>query len=290
MIPGLLDLIVPGSGHFVIGRRRVGLLFLVPPLLLLVVLVVEVVSSGPIGLLEVAVTPGVLPALAVLNVLLALWRIAAGIDTARRRAWTRRSAAVIGVAIVTLVVVPHVVVGVYIASANDFLDSTFTDVADVPEETDPPDEQPHPTRPTSQTRPTSPASSRPTRATRARAAGATSPQARPPRRAHRSRRPRPARPWAAGPARSRSLGASVPWTRPGAVPWGDDGRFDLLLLGSDAGIDRWSRRMDVMLLVEVDVATGKVAMIGLPRNLRERAAPAGGRAQRQRRAAATRAS
>src|SRR5262249_37287140 len=36
---------------------------------------------------------------------------------------------------------------------------------------------------------------------------------------------------------------------------------------SDAGTDRWSRRMDVMLLVEVDVATGKVAMIGLPRNL-----------------------
>jgi polyisoprenyl-teichoic acid--peptidoglycan teichoic acid transferase len=59
----------------------------------------------------------------------------------------------------------------------------------------------------------------------------------------------------------------VPWQRPGAIPWGDDGRFDLLLLGSDAGPDRWSRRMDVMLLVEVDVATGKVAMIGLPRNL-----------------------
>jgi hypothetical protein len=64
-----------------------------------------------------------------------------------------------------------------------------------------------------------------------------------------------------------ALGAAVPWNRPGAVPWGDDGRFDLLLLGSDAGTDRWSRRMDVMLLVEIDVATGKVAMIGLPRNL-----------------------
>jgi hypothetical protein len=64
-----------------------------------------------------------------------------------------------------------------------------------------------------------------------------------------------------------ALGAAVPWNRPGAVPWGDDGRFDLLLLGSDGGIDRWSRRMDVMLLVEIDVATGKVAMIGLPRNL-----------------------
>jgi LCP family protein required for cell wall assembly len=41
----------------------------------------------------------------------------------------------------------------------------------------------------------------------------------------------------------------------------------LLLLGSDAGSDRWSRRMDVMLLVEVDVATGRVAMFGFPRNM-----------------------
>ncbi|NBX58786.1 MAG: LytR family transcriptional regulator, partial [Gammaproteobacteria bacterium] len=55
--------------------------------------------------------------------------------------------------------------------------------------------------------------------------------------------------------------------RPGEIPWGDDGKFDLLLLGSDAGSDRWSRRMDVMLLVEVDVATGRVAMFGFPRNM-----------------------
>jgi LCP family protein required for cell wall assembly len=67
----------------------------------------------------------------------------------------------------------------------------------------------------------------------------------------------------------------VPWQRPGAVPWGGDGRFDLLLLGSDAGPDRWSRRMDVMLLVEVDVASGKVAMIGLPRNLTNAPYPPG---------------
>jgi LCP family protein required for cell wall assembly len=59
----------------------------------------------------------------------------------------------------------------------------------------------------------------------------------------------------------------VPWQRPGAVPWGDDGKFDLLLLGSDAGPYRWSRRMDVMLLVEIDVNTGKVGMVGIPRNL-----------------------
>ncbi|HET9680822.1 MAG TPA: LCP family protein, partial [Candidatus Limnocylindrales bacterium] len=79
--------------------------------------------------------------------------------------------------------------------------------------------------------------------------------------------PAPQEPMTAGTGTLPGLGVAVPWSRPGAIPWGNDGRFDLLLLGSDAGPDRWSRRMDVMLLVEVDVATGKVAMIGLPRNL-----------------------
>ena len=59
------------------------------------------------------------------------------------------------------------------------------------------------------------------------------------------------------------------------MPWGDDGRFDLLLLGSDAGPNRWSRRIDVMLLVEIDVATGKVGMIGVPRNIQNVPLPQG---------------
>jgi len=71
------------------------------------------------------------------------------------------------------------------------------------------------------------------------------------------------------------FGAAVPWVRPGAIPWGDDGRFDLLLIGSDAGSGRWSRRNDVMLLVEVDVNTGATAMIGLPRNLQNAPYPPG---------------
>ncbi|MCJ7712297.1 MAG: LCP family protein, partial [Chloroflexi bacterium] len=54
-----------------------------------------------------------------------------------------------------------------------------------------------------------------------------------------------------------------------------DGRFDLLLLGSDAGSGRWSRRADTMLLVEVDVETGAVAMVGLPRNLQNAPYPSG---------------
>ena len=72
-----------------------------------------------------------------------------------------------------------------------------------------------------------------------------------------------------------AFGAKVPWQRPGVTPWGDDGRFDLLLIGSDAGAGRWSRRNDMMLLVEVDVDSGAVAMIGLPRNLQNAPYPPG---------------
>jgi LCP family protein required for cell wall assembly len=250
MIPGLLDLLVPGSGHLVRGQRRLGLVFLVPPLLLVLAILVELLARGPFGLLAIVVTPGVLPALAVLNVALAAWRIAAGVDTARRIGWTRRSGAVLGAAVVALVLVPHLLAGQYIASVNDFLDSTFADVPDAtpgpsasdfgPYDTSTPDVSPSGDLPTDSPLPS----------------GSTP-----------GPRATPRGPFVSGVGTLPALGVSVPWQRPGAVPWGDDGRFDLLLLGSDAGPDRWSRRMDVMLLVEIDVATGKVAMIGLPRNL-----------------------
>ena len=87
--------------------------------------------------------------------------------------------------------------------------------------------------------------------------------------------PTPRPPGTSGLGNLPALNIAVPWKRPGTVPWGDDGKFDLLLLGSDAGPNRWSRRMDVMLLVEIDVSTGKTAMIGLPRNLTNAPFPPG---------------
>jgi LCP family protein required for cell wall assembly len=50
--------------------------------------------------------------------------------------------------------------------------------------------------------------------------------------------------------------------------WAGDGRLNLLLVGGDAGPDRWSTRTDTLILVSVDVATGRAAMFGIPRNLR----------------------
>jgi LCP family protein required for cell wall assembly len=59
-----------------------------------------------------------------------------------------------------------------------------------------------------------------------------------------------------------------PKPKPVSVPrWARDGRLNVLLLGTDAGPDRWSLRTDTMILVSVDVATGRAAMFGIPRNL-----------------------
>lgn len=70
----------------------------------------------------------------------------------------------------------------------------------------------------------------------------------------------------------------VPGETPGSTPvptpiptpapvWSDNGRLDLLLVGGDAGPGRWSLRTDTMILLSVDIATGRAAMFGIPRNL-----------------------
>lgn len=257
-IAGLLGLLLPGTGHAILGRRYASLVFLIPVAFLAVGLVGLYAGGGFTAVLAFAVTPGVLPALAVLNIGLAVWRIAAGVDAARQTPRPALATAVLGPAILLLVIAPHVWLGSTIAATNDFLDSMFAS-GNEPAETEAPVEETIPpdwTFPPEET--FGPVQFPKTSAE-------PSPDAtRPPR-----------GPLTSGTGDLPRLGVAVPWDRPGAVPWGEDGRFDLLLLGSDAGPYRWSRRMDVMLLVEIDVATGKVAMIGLPRNLQNTPFPPG---------------
>ncbi|OGO55376.1 MAG: hypothetical protein A2V85_02760 [Chloroflexi bacterium RBG_16_72_14] len=57
---------------------------------------------------------------------------------------------------------------------------------------------------------------------------------------------------------------------PTAVPvpaWARDGRLNLLLVGSDAGTGRWMLRTDTMVVLSVDVESGRAAMFGIPRNI-----------------------
>ena len=58
----------------------------------------------------------------------------------------------------------------------------------------------------------------------------------------------------------------TPTPTPGPA-WAKDGRLNLLLIGSDAGPDRWSLRTDTIIVLSVEVNTGRAALFGIPRNL-----------------------
>jgi LCP family protein required for cell wall assembly len=257
---GLLSLLVPGAGQLLVGRRRAAAIFGLPVLVLAGALGALYGTGGLTSILAFIVTPGVLPALVYLNVAIAAWRVLAAIDAARGTPIPARTAASLGVAALLVVAAPHAWAGMTIAATNDLLDSVFApDASGGPGTT----AEPLPVTGfvgSGQGLVVDPF-------------GWDWPDAAPSAGPGPSAKPQG--PFSPGFGTLPGLGVSVPWSRPGAVPWGNDGRFDLLLLGSDAGPDRWSRRMDVMLLVEIDVATGKTAMIGLPRNLIDAPFPAG---------------
>ena len=54
-----------------------------------------------------------------------------------------------------------------------------------------------------------------------------------------------------------------------------DGRYNILLLGGDAGPDRFGLRPDSISVVSIEAATGKVTMFGIPRNLQHTPFPEG---------------
>jgi LCP family protein required for cell wall assembly len=61
----------------------------------------------------------------------------------------------------------------------------------------------------------------------------------------------------------------VPTPSPTPVPgWAEDGRLNVLLIGSDAGPGRWSMRADAIILVSVDIESGRVAGFSVPRYTR----------------------
>ncbi|HET8785945.1 MAG TPA: hypothetical protein VFM38_09945, partial [Candidatus Limnocylindrales bacterium] len=236
---GIADLFIPGLGHALVGRRRAAVLFFAPVAIAIAVILALYVSGGLTAIVAWVVAPGVLPLLAVANIALGVWRIIASLDAARGTAKPRLAFGVLVPAAFAFVLVPHLWLGSTIAATSDFLDDTFAhgpEVSQEPDDTPPPGwtyvpDTPQPDETDGPSFSLDPSFT----------PGPTG-------------TPRP--PMTSGTGNLPGLNVSVPWQRPGAVPWGNDGRFDLLLLGSDAGRDRWSRRMDVMLLVEIDVATG----------------------------------
>jgi LCP family protein required for cell wall assembly len=230
----LLTAAFPGLGHLARGDRRRASLFAAPALAIIGATLILLLLGGTTQLLIILVTPGALLLLGVLNLLLAAWRLGALAHLLRGARLPRRERVLVAAATLLLVVAPHLTVGRSLIAFDELLNETFAD-----------------------TSPTPSASLDPT----ASGAGSPSPDASP------VASPGSSIGRGGGTGTLPSLTVTTPWARPGEIPWGDDGKFDLLLLGSDAGSDRWSRRMDVMLLVEVDVATGRVAMFGFPRNM-----------------------
>jgi LCP family protein required for cell wall assembly len=230
----LLTTLLPGLGHLARGDRRRAALFLAPAVTLIGATLLLVLFGGTTQLLFLLVTPGSLFLLGVLNLLLAAWRIGALAHLLRGARLPRRDRVIVAAATLLLIAAPHLTVGRSLVAFDELLNETFAE-----------------TSPSPSTSPNESAS----------ALGSPSPEA------SAGVSPGTSVGRGGGTGTLPSLTVTTPWARPGEIPWGDDGKFDLLLLGSDAGTDRWSRRMDVMLLVEVDVATGRVAMFGFPRNM-----------------------
>lgn len=259
------SVVLPGLGHLALGRRLIALLFLVPTVGVGLAAAAWALGLGPYGLAAAIVTPGVLTLLFAANIMLAGWRTAAAVDALGRTDPGRFALAGSLLLMIVLVGVPHLFAATTILATDSFLDDTFANAdstpgpgvaiidAPVPEFTEPPEETDPPAGTTPVPSPSGPA--------------AASPSPTP---------VIPLYPQDGGNGTLPAFDAPVPWQRADpAQPWGNDGRFDLLLIGSDAGAGRWSRRNDVMLLVEVDVQSGAVAMVGLPRNLQNAPYPPG---------------
>jgi len=239
-----LGLLIPGLGHLWMRRWRAGLLFMSPIVAIAGLTAVNYAQGGIFRFLAFAVTPGVLGALAISNVLLAVWRLVALVELLRAKRPGALSLAAISLAAVFLIGAPHIVLGNTIATVDELIKQTF---AGSP--TPSPSESAGGTAsPGTSAQPSESASSDPSDTPTGGNTGA-------------------------GRGTLPELGAATPWTMPSTTtPWGataseDPTKFDLLLIGSDGSPTRSGRRTDVMMLVEMDVVTGKVLMVSIPRNL-----------------------
>lgn len=228
-LAAFLSFLVPGAGQLLEGRVRVGVFFLAP--FLLAIAIGLIVANGDRGqLLGFLVQPNVLMGIALLDVLVFVWRAAAILD-----AWWGGNSKVphtilSTVAVVALLAVTgatHYVIGAEVMAIHDTFEVVFSAPDGGQAEEDDgfgeilePTEVPSPT-PTPEPGATAAPTAEPT--------------------------PSPS-----------------PTPRPGPLT---DGRLDLLLVGGDAGPGRWSLRTDTMMVLSVDVKSGEAALFSIPRNM-----------------------
>jgi LCP family protein required for cell wall assembly len=233
-----LSFVVPGLGQLSVGSARRAVLIAIPAVGIFVAAVALGLAGG-VAFLELVLRPEVLLALLVLNVVLAGYHVIAVVDAYdlaigahRTHLPAHRGPVVVLVAVLVATFALHGAIGAlgyqtYATLERVFVPSGPDGGWSIPE----PSFEPEPTATASA--PSSTPSPTPTPTTT----------------------PTPSPVVTASPS-------------PTATPkWATDGRLNLLLIGSDAGPDRWSLRTDTIIVLSVDVETGHVALFGIPRNM-----------------------
>lgn len=225
-----LSFVLPGLGQFALGARRRGLVFAVPAVLGLVAAIV-VVAQGWDSLVDLLLRREVLLALIGLN-LVALAYHAASVADAYRLGWRSQPRAgrprLLSVVLLFAILATTIGVHGWLGVVGYNAYETAGSVF-VPQ---------------------------PSGAEWIPSASFATPS------------PSPTPSQAASTATASPTAAPTPRPSKAETPaWARDGRLNLLLIGSDAGPDRWSLRTDTMIVLSVDVAKQRAALFGIPRNL-----------------------
>jgi LCP family protein required for cell wall assembly len=257
-----LSFLLPGLGQAALGRRRRGLLIALPAVVILGALagLGLGIAADPTGALDLLPGPEAITALLVLEGVLLVYHLGAILDAERlsravrpMRGWRRLAATFVLGAVLLATIAVHGAIGFVEAEAGDTLAMVFgpgdaNGDWSIPEPSFEPESsaEPEPT-PTAEPSPTPTPS--PTPSPTPAIAAYSSPTAVPPPTPTPSPTPKPT-------------------PKPTPVPaWAADGRLNVLVIGSDAGPDRWSLRTDTIIVLSVEIASRRAALFGIPRNL-----------------------
>ncbi len=126
-LAAFLSFLVPGTGQFLTGRVRAGLLFFLP--IALAIVAALVVATGDRGkILGFMVEPSVLLGLVALDGVILIWRVAAIIDAWRGAGSGTPRTAVSTIVVVALLAVTgatHYVIGAQVMAAHDTVQAVF---------------------------------------------------------------------------------------------------------------------------------------------------------------------
>jgi len=241
-IAALLSFLFPGAGQIYAGHPRRGVLMAIP--MALFVIGVVLVLNGTINAIGLVTNTQSIAVLLVLNIAFVCYHLAAMLDAynlaqreRRQNGYqTPRSAPAALIVLTVLTLFLHgtaEAAGVW--GGNALAELLPGDPNAIPSASFAPE-------PTTEPTTTPSASPMPTST----AGGSPSPTS--------------------APTASPTAPTSYPPIDPNWAP-AQDGRLNVLLIGADAGRGRTSLRTDTMMLLSVDIESGKAALFGFPRNL-----------------------